>query len=153
MKDQSDVATSEGDLTVSRANLRLNELLIKNALTKTDDPTIDEMPVIPLDLKGAADPNSAKSIDQLIAEAEKNRPEVTVYEEQAEIQKANLKSVNSELLPTLNVYGYYAGAGIAGPKNPNCDLGPVECTTTLPGDFPSMFQNTFNYSSPEYQVG
>ncbi len=29
LKDQSDVATSEGDLTVSRANLRLNELLLK----------------------------------------------------------------------------------------------------------------------------
>ena len=49
LKDQSDVATSEGDLTVSRANLRLNELLLKNAITKSDDPLIDEMPVIPLD--------------------------------------------------------------------------------------------------------
>ena len=54
IKDQSDVATSEGDLTVARATLRLNELLIKNAITKTDDPTIDEMPVIPLDSKGPA---------------------------------------------------------------------------------------------------
>ena len=34
MTDQSAVATAEGNLTVSRASLRLNELLIKNALTK-----------------------------------------------------------------------------------------------------------------------
>ena len=34
------------------------------------------MPVIPLDTKGAADPNATKSIDELIAEAEKNRPDV-----------------------------------------------------------------------------
>ena len=60
-KDESDVATSEGDLTVARATLRLNELLMKNAITKTDDPTIDEMPVIPLDRIGAPDPNAAKS--------------------------------------------------------------------------------------------
>ena len=154
MTDESAVAASEGDLTVARANLRLNELLIKNALTKTDDPTIDTVPVIPLDLSAPPDPNAGKPIDDLIVEAEKNRPEVGIYEQQAEIQRRNLKSVNSELLPTLNMYGYYVGAGIAGPHNPYCDLSnAAECSTTLPTNFASMFQNTFNYSSPEYQVG
>ncbi|HEY1767203.1 MAG TPA: TolC family protein [Terracidiphilus sp.] len=150
--DESDVATSEGDLTVARATLRLNELLIKNALTKTDDPLIDEMPVVPLDLKGAPDPNASKSIDDLISEAEKNRPEVAIYQMQADVQKQALKDINSELLPTLNMYGYYAGAGTAGPPNPYCSLGN-ECATDLPTGFPGMFQNIFNYSSPEYQVG
>jgi len=153
MKDQSDVATSEGDLTVSRASLRLNELLMKNALTKTDDPVIDTMPVVPLDLLGPPDPNAAKSIDELIAQAEKNRPEVSIYQMQAEVQRQSLKDINSELLPTLNMYGVYAGNGTAGPLNPYCDLGAAECSTTLPTNFPSMLQNTFNYSSPEYQVG
>lgn len=152
MKDESDVATSEGDLTVSRATLRLNELLIKNAITKSDDPIIDEMPVVPLDLHGAPDPNSSKSIDELIAEAEKKRPEVAIFQMQTEVQKQALKDINSELLPTLNMYGYYAGAGTGGPANPNCDLG-AECATALPSGFPGMFQNIFNYSSPEYQVG
>ena len=153
MKDESAVATSEGNLTVSRANLRLNELLLKNAVTKSDDQLIDDMPVIPLDLKGTPDPNAAKPIDVLIAQAEKDRPEVGIYQQQAEIQRANLKGVNSELLPTLNMYGFYQGAGTAGPKNPYCNLGPEECATTLPTNFSSMFANTFNYSAPEYQVG
>ncbi len=153
MQDEAAVATSEGDLTVARANLRLYELQIKNALTKTDDPTIDSVPVVPLDLNGPPDPNADKPIDALIAEAEKNRPEVGIYQQQAEIQRSNLKSVNSELLPTLNMYGFYLGAGIAGPHNPYCDLSAAECSTMLPSDFGGMFQNTFNYSSPEYQVG
>ena len=72
---------------------------------------------------------------------------------QAEVQKQSLKDINSELLPTLNMYGLYAGAGTAGPKNPNCDLSAQECSTNLPTGFGSMFENTFNYSSPEYQVG
>ena len=135
-KDQSDVATSEGDLTVSRANLRLNELLLKNAITKTDDAAIDEMPVIPLDRAGPPDPNAAKAIDALIAEAEKNRPDVTQDELAMQVAAMSLKSIRSELLPTLNVYGFYAGAGIAGPKNPNCDLSPAaECSSDLPTGF------------------
>jgi outer membrane protein TolC len=152
-KDDSDVATSEGDLTVARATLRLNELLIKNALTKMDDPTIDEMPVVPLDSKGAVDPNSSKSIEELIAEAEKNRPDVAEDEMAMQNAEASLKSIRSELLPTLDLYGVYSGQGFAGPKNPNCNLGPDQCSSNLPAGFSDMFVNTFNYSSPEYQVG
>jgi outer membrane protein TolC len=152
-KDQSDVATSEGDLTVARATLRLNELLIKNALTKTDDPSISEMPVVPLDTKGADDPNAAKTIDDLITEAEKKRPDVAEDELDMQKAQASLKSIRSELLPTLTAYGYYLGAGFAGPKNPNCSLGPDQCTSDLPTGFGDMFVNTFNYSSPEYQFG
>jgi len=153
MTDQSAVAAAEGNLTVARASLRLNELLLKNALTKVDDPIIDEMPVIPLDLKAEADPNADKSIDALIAEAEKKRPEVAIYQMQAEVQKQALKDINSELLPTLNMYGVYAGAGTAGPANALCNSSTQDCTTTLPTGFPAMFENTFNYSSPEYRVG
>ena len=152
MTDQSAVATAEGNLTVSLATLRLNELLMKNALTKVDDPTIDAMPVIPLDLKGAPDPNAAKPIDTLIADAEKNRPDVAMDQAAMEVAKENLKGINSELLPNLNMYGLYAGAGTGGPPNPYCTLG-AECASDLPTGFPGMFQNIFNYSSPEYQVG
>ena len=153
MKDEADVASSEGDLTIARANLRLNELLMKNAITRSDDPTIDEMPVIPLDRTGPPDPNASKSIDALIAEAEKNRPDVAEDQIAMEKAQASLRSIRSELLPSLNLYGLYAGAGTAGPKNPNCGLGAEECTSDLPTGFGSMFVNTFNYSSPEYQVG
>lgn len=152
MTDQSAVATAEGELTVARAALRLYELQMKNALTKTDDSAIDEMPVIPLDLNAPPDANADKSMEELLAQAEKNRPEVAIYKMQAEVQKQALKDINSELLPSLNMYGFYSGAGTAGPANPNCSLG-AQCATSLPADFPGMFQNIFNYSSPEYQVG
>jgi outer membrane protein TolC len=153
MKDESDVATSEGALTVAREALRLSELQLKDAITRSDDPTIDEVPVVPLDRAGPSDPNASKSIDELIAEAEKNRPDVIEDQMAMEKQEASLKSIRSELLPSLNLYGLYAGAGIAGPASPNCNLGPGECSSNLPTGFSSMLQNTFNYSSPEYRVG
>jgi len=153
MKDQSAVATSEGDLTIAKATLRHNELLIKNDLTRTDDPSIDEITVIPLDLQGGPDPNESKSITQLIDEAMKNRPEVAIFRNAAEVQRQSLKDINSELLPQLYLYGYYGGTGAAGPKNPNCDLSPASCSTSLPTDFSSTFVNTFNYSAPQYEVG
>ncbi len=46
-----------------------------------------------------------------------------------QVAEANLKSIKSELLPTLNAYGAYAGSGTAGPMNPNCSLGPEQCAS------------------------
>jgi outer membrane protein TolC len=154
MKDQAAVASAEGDLTVARATLRLNELLIKNALTKTiDDPALADMPVIPLDLTGTPDPNAEKPIEQLIAEAEKNRPDVAEDQIAMQIAQNNLKTIKNELLPNLSLYGEYIGTGIGGLLNPACNLPDGECSTTLPKNFAGAFTNTFNYSSPEYQVG
>jgi len=154
MKDQAAVATSEGDLTVARANLKLNELLIKNALTKTiDSPTLADMPVIPLDLQGPPDPNAGKPVNDLITEAEQNRPDVAEDQIAMENAQASLRSIRNELLPSLSLYGQYAGAGFGGVLNPGCQLPAGECTSTFPTGFGGAFQNTFNYSSPEYQVG
>ena len=154
MKDQSAVATAEGDLTVAKATLRLNELLIKNALTKTiEDPALAEMPVIPLDLMGTPDPNATQPVDQLIAEAEKNRPDVSEDQIAMQIAQNNLRTIRNELLPRLSLYGQFIGAGYGGQPNSVCALGPAECSTTLPTGFPGAFEDTFNYSSPEYQVG
>ena len=154
LKDQAAVASAEGDLTVSKATLRLNELLIKNALTKTiSDPALADMPVVPLDLKGSADPNETEPIEQLITEAEKNRPDVSEDQIAMQIAQNNLRTIKNELLPQLSLYGQYIGAGYAGELNPACALGAEECASTLPKDFWGALENTFNYSSPEYQVG
>jgi outer membrane protein TolC len=152
MTDQAAVATAEGNLTVARATLRAAELNLKNALTKVDDPTMADMPVIPLDKIGPSDPNAAKSIDDLIAEAEKNRPDVTQDQIGMQIAQLNLKAINNELLPSLNAYGLFAGYGTGGPLNPRCDLGTY-CTTSLPSTTGGVLEDAFNYSSPEYQVG
>jgi outer membrane protein TolC len=153
LTDQSLVAAAEGNLTVSRANLRAAEFYLKNALTKVDDPTIDEMAVIPVDTRGAPDPNEAKSIEDLIAEAQKNRPDVASDQISMQIAQDNVKVVNNLLLPQLNAYGLFSGTGLGGPLNPNCDEGPAYCSTTLPSGTGGVLGNAFNYSAPEYRVG
>lgn len=157
MKDQAAVATSQSDLLVSKASLRLNELLIKNALTKAiTDPAFADMPVIPLDLSGPPDPNATEPIDQLISQAEKNRPDVAEEQIAMQIAQNNLKTIKNELLPSLALYGVYAGYGVGGQFNPDCSvaaLGSFCSSSTLPTGFSGVFNDTFNYSSPEYTLG
>ncbi len=48
LKAEGEEATREQDLTVARTNLQLQELYMKNAITRSlDDPVLEEMPVIP----------------------------------------------------------------------------------------------------------
>ncbi|MCL5263523.1 MAG: TolC family protein [Acidobacteria bacterium] len=151
LKDEADVAAREGDLTIARANLQLNELLIKNALTKTiSNSKLVDMPVIPLTLQPPQDENAGRPIKALIAEAEKNRPDVAMDQIAMEIAQRSLRSIRNELLPSLSLYGEYAGQGFAGVPNPNCQ----GCASIpFPNSFGGAFQNSFNYSSPEYQAG
>ena len=154
MKDQSAGCLQRGRPYRRQGHAEAhNELLIKNDLTRTDDPSIDEIPVVPLDLQGGPDPNESQSITQLIDEAMKNRPEVAIFRNQAEVLRQSVKDINSELLPQLNLYGYYGARAPPALKNPFCTLGVQECAASLPTDFSSMFVNTFNYSAPQYKVG
>ncbi len=154
VKDEADVATREGDLTVARATLKLNELYMKNVLTKTvEDAALEDMPVIPLDRAGRPDDNADAPVQTLIAEAEKNRPDVAMDQIAMEIARISLRTIRNELLPTFNLYGEYAGVGYGGVPNPLC-AGSGNCPAAgLARGFGGAFQNTFNYTSPEYQVG
>lgn len=151
MKDESDVATREGDLTVARSTLKLNELYMKNALTKSVDPELEDMPVIPTDRSsGVGIDISDQPIEQLIAEAQKNRPDLAMDQISMETARISLNAVKNELLPSLSLYGEYAGVGNAGEPNPRC----VDCASpNLPTGYGGSIENAFNYTSPEYQVG
>ena len=118
MTDESAVATTEGDLTVSRATLRLNELLIKNAITKTDDPLIDEMPVIPLDTKGRCRSQRHEVHRRPHHRGRKEPSRRRRGPARNAKCRANLKAISSELLPNLNMYGYYAGRALPAPRIP-----------------------------------
>ena len=78
MKAEAEVSQRDQDLTVARTNLELQESLIKNALTKSlDDPTLQELPVVPTDRMQETAPNpSTEPLLDLITEGLRNRPEL-----------------------------------------------------------------------------
>ena len=151
LKAQGDVATRQQELTVARTNLELQELYMKNAITRSlDDPILEDMPVVPKDRILPSTETPSDSVQDLIAQALKNRPEVE--EQVLELQNSNLSrsTARNALLPSLSVYGFLAGTGYSGTLTPyaisNDDTTP---STGISG----ALRNALNYSSPEYQVG
>jgi outer membrane protein TolC len=149
LRAEADLANREQDLTVSRTNLELQELYMKNAITRSlDDPILQEMPVVPVDHIGVAGQAISEPVQDMIADALKNR--VELLESSLELQTSELsrKTARNALLPSLSAYGFYTGTGYGGTPSPLSSTG-----TTAPSGYAGTVENAFNYSSPEYQVG
>jgi len=147
LKAEGEVANRQQDLTVARTNLELQELYMKNAITRSlDDPVLQEMPVIPIDHIGTQIQSSSKSVQDMIADALKNRTELqesTLVLQNSELSR---KTARNAMLPTLSAYGFYAGTGYGGATS-------ASSGSTVPSGFGGAVENALNYSSPEYQVG
>jgi hypothetical protein len=78
LKAEGDLATRKQDLTVARTNLELQELYMKNAITRSlDDPILEEMPVVPTDhIAARCRVPVTEPVQDMIADALKNRTEV-----------------------------------------------------------------------------
>jgi len=152
LKAQSDVATRQQDLTVARTNLELQELYMKNAITRSlDDPILEDMPVVPVDhIAGDIQPPT-ESAQDLIASALKNRTDLQESTLDLQNRELSRKTARNALLPSLDLYGVYSGSGAGGERNK--DYSGASITTNLPPGLGGTLQNTFDNTAPEYRVG
>jgi outer membrane protein TolC len=149
MKAEAEVSKRDQDLTVARTNLQLQESLMKNALTKSlDDPTLEEMPVVPTDRMQATstEADASAPILDLIAEGLRNRPELLETDVDLANRQISRQAARNALLPTLSLVGYYGGSGLAGLVTPGS-------SSSVPTDLQGAWQTAFNNSSPDYFVG
>jgi outer membrane protein TolC len=154
MRAEAEVSKRDQDLTVARTSLQLQELLIKNALTKSlDDPVLESMPVIPTDRLQSTQAPPSETVQDLIARALKDRPELTESDVDLINRQLSRQAARNALLPSLSLVGFYGGSGLAGPLNPiySTSLGPN--SSTVPTNFAGAMENAFNNSSPDYYIG
>lgn len=155
MRAEAELSKRDQDLTVARTSLQLQETLMKNAVTKNlSDPILEAMPVIPTDRMQTEQTQVLSPIQDLIAEALQNRPELAETEVDLVNRQISRKAARNALLPSLSLVGFYGGSGLAGPLNPLCvQQSQTNCTSSVPVDAAGGLANTFNNSSPDYYIG
>jgi outer membrane protein TolC len=151
VRAEAEVSKRDQDLTVAKTNLELQESLMKNALTKSlDDPVLEAMPVVPTDRMQAAAAQTAQPIQDLIAQALQDRPELSESNVDLDNRQISRRAARNALLPTLSLVAFYGGSGLAGQLNPVYDLGG---NTTAIGGLGDSLLSSFNNSAPDYFVG
>src|SRR5215467_12413125 len=170
VRARSTVAADEQALTVAQTNLQLQQLLMKNALSRTlHDPTLALAEVIPTSTMDVPQNEPAQPIEDLVNQAVQHRAELVEARIQLNSQEQSNKAVRSALLPTLDLFAYYGGAGLGGNQNPlqACATPPTELQQIFgcasPGSpFDPIFPSTgigdtlhqmVNSTSPDKGVG
>jgi outer membrane protein len=163
---QSTVATNQQNLILAQNNLQLQELLMKNALSRSiEDPVLAAADVIPTSTMLIPQQEPSTSTLDLIAQALNQRAELTESRIDLDTRNMNNKTVRNAMLPTLDAYAYYGGSGIGGDvARPTCSgiitsncFNPANAAPPFvhggPVSYGGTVQQLFNGTSPDKGVG
>jgi outer membrane protein len=127
---QSTVATDQQNLILAQNNLQLQQLLMKNAISRSiDDPVLAEADMIPTSTMKLPQQEPVIPIQDMIDDALRHRAELVESRIDLNSRQFSAKAVRNALLPTLNAYAYYGGSGIGGDINPVCAFGTTPCSS------------------------
>jgi outer membrane protein len=160
VRAQSTVAADQQALTVAKTNLQLQQLLMKNALSRTlHDPVLAGAEVIPTSTMEVPQNEPVQPTEELVNDALRHRAELVENRIQLNSQEMSNKAVRSALLPTLDLFAYYGGAGLGGVQNPLniCSNPPTPqqeafgCASSNPAD-PIQLAPTIGYGGTLNQM-
>jgi outer membrane protein len=151
------VAQDKQTLISAQSTLEFQQLIIKQAIARNlDDPALSQAPVIPTDRVSLVEmPEETAAVEDLVKEADQNRPELEQAVLNLKNDRITLKGVKNGLLPTVDLYGFYGSTALGGAANPACDPaenGPHGCDIT-PGNYSDVFTGMFNGNTPDRGVG
>jgi outer membrane protein TolC len=163
VRSQSTVASDQQVLTVAMTNLQLQQLLMKNALSRTlVDPRLADAEVIPISTMELPATEPVVPTQDLVNDALNHRPELS----QARINLTNTeisnKAVRNELRPSLDLFAYYTGTGTGGSQNQSytclnpASSGSAFCTDFAPAaavGYGSTLNQLVNSSAPDKGIG
>ncbi|MGA9979573.1 MAG: TolC family protein [Candidatus Sulfotelmatobacter sp.] len=119
VRAQSTVAQDQQAVTVALTNLQLEQLLMKNALSRTlRDQTLAGAEVIPTSTMELPENEPVQPTQDLIDEALRHRADLVEQRIQLNSTEISNKAVRNALLPTLDLFAYYGGLGVGGSQNP-----------------------------------
>ncbi len=119
VRAQSTVATDQQALTAATTNLQYQQLLMKNALSRTlVDPRLADAEVIPTSTVSLPAQEDIQPTQDLVDEALNHRAELAETRINLANSEISNKAVRSALLPTVDLFAYYGGSGLGGSQNP-----------------------------------
>ena len=164
VRAQSTVASAEQDLIVSKTNLQLQQLFMKNALTRSlpNDSQIMQMEIVPTDTVQIPDQENLPAVEELIKIALANRPDYNQQKIGLKNSEIDMMGANNQLRPLVDIVGFYGASAIAGtvvPGTPLCPPGvvpsvgnPCIVSGSIPTGFTDAFGNLFNSTGPDKGV-
>jgi outer membrane protein TolC len=149
---ESELAQRREDLLIAQTQLQLQQLLMKNAITRNlSDRVLASAPVIPTNLVALPAQEPVVPVEDLIQDALVHRPELVQTRIDLTNRDISRKGARNALLPTVDFVAWYGGSGLAGVQNRlNTEVPPSSIPTT---GFTNAFTQLVHTDFPDYAVG
>ena len=145
------VFSTRQDLANSQGLLEEQEAILKNVLTRqgNEDLEVRSAHIIPTDTLEIPAQDNIQPIQDLVAEALANRPDLRQARLQIDISKIGLQGSKNATLPEVDLLGVVANSGLAGALNP---LQP-SADPALIGGFGGVLDQILSRRYPTYGIG
>ncbi len=162
VRAQSTVAQDQQALTVAKTNLQLQQLLMKNALSRTlRDQTLAGAEVIPTSTMELPEHEPVQPTQDLVDDALRHRADLVESRIQLNTTEISNKAVRNVLLPSLDLYAYYGGSGAGGDQSiystcgsPTAINGICAPPNSVPAQgYSSTLNQLVNSTAPDKGVG
>ena len=151
---QAQVAASRQGLVSAEGLVEQQELIVKTALTRGGlaNPAIRAAHIIVTDTVTAPGTEAVQPVEDLIALAVRNRPDLAQAGIQVENSQISLKGSLNALRPELDVVGTVQNGGLSGDVNPAA-LALTPGAALYPGGYGTALGQIFRNNFPTYAVG
>ncbi len=163
VRAEAEVATRQQELVTARTAVLQQETGLKNALSRTGiaSASVADAHIIPTDRITVPASEPVTPIQDLIATAMQNRPEVRQSQINIESTRIGLSGPKSELLPDLGLYANFTNNGLTGtpaivsiPDQAGGSITPVgSVQPVFVGGFGSNLGQLFSRKFPNYALG
>jgi outer membrane protein TolC len=149
MKAESEESARNQDLLLSQNGLQLQELLVKNAITRDlSDTVLASASVIPTDTMSIPEKEPVTPLQDLIGDAQAHRPELAEARMDLNNRDITRKGAANALKPQVDLVAWYGASTLAGDTNPKY-TGKAVAGSGYSRAFADLFKN----NTPDYAVG
>jgi len=108
------LASADRDLIIAQTNFQFQQAQLKNMLSKTADAQLDAAEIVTTDQLPEPSERDVPQLQPALETAFRQRPDLLAPAQDLKNQEISVNFTKNGLLPSLNVFGLYAGAGLAG---------------------------------------
>ncbi len=139
------------DVINARGLLEEQEAIVKNVITRrsSDDLEVLNARIIPTDSIDVPENDGIRPIQDLIAEAFANRPDLTQAMVQVENSRISLEGARNNLLPQIDLVGVAQNTALAGQPNPLA----ASADPAFLGGYGSALEQLATRKYPTYGIG
>jgi outer membrane protein TolC len=165
---EAEMKSAEQDVTNAQTQVLQQEMILKSVLTRNgvDNLQLIDAHIIPTDHFEVPAQEQIRPIQDLLAEAAANRPEIEQSSVNLEDARINMKGTRDAMLPQLTAFVNLQNSGLAG--SPNTVHNPASLTggfsgftgsTVTPpnpfilGGYGTVLSQIFSRNFPNYTVG